>query len=75
LKKYKEGIDSFWVLISRSENPLWYFIYQLSNPKEVNKDYYGNNILEVASWHLSRINIETRTTAAFVEGSRKDVWV
>ena len=50
-------------------------MYQLSNPKLVNKDYYGNNILDVASWHLSRTNVDTRATAAFIEGSRKDVWV
>jgi hypothetical protein len=37
------------------------------------KDYFGNNVVDVAAWQLSRTPIDTRKTAAFVEGSRDDV--
>ncbi len=50
-------------------------IYQLCYPDQSIKDYFGNNIIDVAAWQLSRTSIDTRRTAAFIEGSRNDVIV
>ena len=60
LKYYREGIEDWWYSISFSENPLWYYIYQLAYPGETKTDYYGNNILDTAAWSLSRHPIDTR---------------
>jgi hypothetical protein len=37
------------------------------------QDYYGNSVVDVASWQLSRHPVDTVKTAAFIEGSRSDV--
>lgn len=59
LKYYREGIDDWWYSMSFSENPLWYYVYQLAYPTEKITDQYGNNILETAAWQLSRHPIDT----------------
>lgn len=73
LAKYREGIEGWWHSISRSENPLWYYIYQLAYPNDAKKDHYGNFLTETASWQLSRHPVDTTQTTAFIEGSREDV--
>ena len=62
LAVYKDALDQWWKeSIQYSENPLWYYIYQLSDPTNTKiKDAYGNNILETAAWSLSRHPIDTR---------------
>ena len=72
LKYYREGIEDWWYSISFSENPLWYYIYQLAYPNETKKDYYGNNILDTAAWALSRHPIDTRKYLA-TNANRDDV--
>lgn len=59
LDYYREAIDDWWVSIKYSENPLWYYIYQLAYPDKTITDAYGNNILETAAWSLSRHPIDT----------------
>lgn len=59
LSYYKEGLEAWWDLASYTENPLWYYIYQLAYPEKNIKDAYGNNILETASWSLSRHPVST----------------
>ncbi len=54
LKHYKKGLEGWWDVASYTENPLWYYIYQLAYPDKNIKDSYGNNIMETASWSLSR---------------------
>lgn len=54
LSIYRDGIDNWWKSISYEENPLWYYIYQLAYPDKQIKDAYDNNILDTASWTLSR---------------------
>ncbi len=51
---YKEALDDWWFSIQYSENPLWYYVYQLAYPETAQTDYYGNNIVETAAWSLSR---------------------
>lgn len=72
LAYYREGIDDWWFSIKYSENPLWYYIYQLAYPDKEIKDYYGNNILDTASWALSRHPIDTRRYCASSE-NRDDI--
>ena len=72
LKYYREGIEDWWYSISFSENPLWYYIYQLAYPGETKTDYYGNNILDTAAWSLSRHPIDTRKYLA-TNDNRDDV--
>ncbi len=55
---YREAIDDWWYSMSFSENALWYYIYQLAYPDEVQTDYYGNSIVETASWVLDRHPID-----------------
>lgn len=59
LNYYRAAIDDWWMSIKYSENPLWYYIYQLSRPNETVCDAYGNNILETAAWSLSRHPVDT----------------
>ena len=59
LVKYQDGLNSWWKSMQYSENPLWYYIYQLAYPTEVQTDYYGNSLVETASWALSRHPIDT----------------
>ena len=54
LRLYRQAIDDWWISIRYSENPLWYYIYQLAYPDKTIKDAYGNNIVETAAWSLSR---------------------
>ena len=54
LNKYRSALDQWWKSMQYSENPLWYYIYQLAYPDEVKKDAYGNNLLDTAAWALSR---------------------
>ncbi|MFA5448968.1 MAG: Ig-like domain-containing protein [Clostridia bacterium] len=58
LEYYREGLEDWWKSIKYSENPLWYYIYQLAHPSKTIIDAYGNNILDTASWSLSRHPIE-----------------
>lgn len=51
---FREGLEDWWYSMSFSENPLWYYIYQLAHPDEEMKDAYGNSLIETASWSLSR---------------------
>lgn len=61
LAVYRGALDQWWnESIKYSENPLWYYIYQLSRPGETVTDAYGNNILKTAAWSLSRHPIDTR---------------
>ncbi len=59
LKYYREGINDWWYSISFSENPLWYYVYQLAYPDELILDQYGNDIVKTAAWQLSRHPIDT----------------
>ena len=60
LTYYRDAINDWWYSMSFSENPLWYYVYQLAFPDKEIKDQYGNNILETAAWQLSRHPIDTR---------------
>lgn len=72
LQCYREGIDDWWFSMSFSENPLWYYVYQLAYPEKEIKDQYGNNIVETAAWQLSRHPIDTRIYLASNE-NRDDI--
>lgn len=61
---FREGLEGWWYSMSFSENPLWYYIYQLAYPNETKTDYYGNNLVETAAWALSRHPIDTRRYGA-----------
>ena len=58
LAYYREAIDAWWYSMSHSENALWYYVYQLAYPEEVKTDYYGNSLVETASWVLDRHPID-----------------
>ena len=73
LAYYREGLDSWWYSMSFSENPLWYYIYQLAHPEEEQTDYYGNSLVETAAWALSRHPIDTRRYGAS-NSNRDDIW-
>lgn len=60
LSYYRTAIDGWWKSIKYSENPLWYYIYQLAYPDKTITDAFGNNILETAAWSLSRHPIDTQ---------------
>lgn len=60
VEKYRTGLDSWWISMKYSENPLWYYIYQLAYPEETKQDAYGNDLVETAAWSLSRHPIDTR---------------
>ncbi|MBQ6873676.1 MAG: Ig-like domain-containing protein [Clostridia bacterium] len=59
LTYYRSGLEDWWYSISHSENPLWYYVYQLAHPEEEQKDIYGNSLIETAAWSLSRHPIDT----------------
>ena len=61
---FREGLEGWWYSMSFSENPLWYYIYQLAYPNETKTDYYGNSLVETAAWALSRHPIDTRRYGA-----------
>lgn len=67
---FREGLESWWYSMSFSENPLWYYIYQLAYPNETKTDYYGNSLVETAAWALSRHPIDTRRYGA--SNSKRD---
>ncbi|HBN86473.1 MAG TPA: hypothetical protein DDZ89_21870, partial [Clostridiales bacterium] len=55
LEKYRKGIDTWWISIKYSDNPLWMYIYQLAYPKDE-----GKVDLERAAWSLKRHPVDTR---------------
>ncbi len=69
---YKEAMEDWWYSMSTSENPLWYYVYQLGYPTEEKKDAYGNSVVEVAAWQLSRHPLDLRHYGATNE-NRDDV--
>ncbi|MBR3684781.1 MAG: Ig domain-containing protein [Clostridia bacterium] len=71
---YREGLNDWWHSIQYSENPLWYFIYQLAYPNETKYDAYGNSVVETAAWQLSRHPIDTRQYLAS-NSNRDDIAV
>jgi hypothetical protein len=73
-KIYANGLSNLWQFVSYTENPLWYFIYQLANPRDDSiKDAYGHPILETAAWSLSRYPTDSIQYQAYIKGSRADV--
>ena len=70
---YREAIDAWWYSMSFSENALWYYIYQLAYPGEAKTDYYGNKLVETASWVLDRHPIDLRRYCA-TNPNRDDVY-
>ncbi len=70
LSYYRTALDDWWYSMSFSENALWYYIYQLAYPDKEITDQYGNNIVETASWVLSRHPIDTRKYLA--SNSKRD---
>ncbi len=64
LNYLRKGLDGWWETASHTENPLWYVIYQLAYPNKKIKDAYDNNILETATWSMSRHPVDTRRTLA-----------
>ncbi len=71
---YRLGLNDWWQSIQYSENPLWYYIYQLAYPNERKSDAYGNDLLETAAWQLSRHPIDTRQYSASNK-NRDDIYV
>lgn len=59
IEKYQDGVDSWWNSMKYSENPLWYYIYQLAYPETAQTDAYGNKLVDTAAWALSRHPIDT----------------
>lgn len=75
LTLYRNAFDQWWnESMSYTENPLWYYVYQLAYPDETISDAYGNNILDTAAWTLSRHPIDTRRWLASNK-NRDDVMV
>ncbi len=73
LTYYREAINQWWrYSMSMSENPLWYYIYQLAYPSEEKTDYYGNSLIETAAWSLSRHPMDMRKYSA-TNKNRDDV--
>ena len=70
---YREALNDWWYSMSFSENALWYYIYQLAYPDEVQTDYYGNSLIETASWVLDRHPIDLRRFSA-TNPNRDDVY-
>ena len=73
IEKYRDGLEDWWNSMKYSENPLWYYIYQLAYPDEIKTDYYGNSLVDTASWALSRHPIDTVKWAASND-NRPDVY-
>ena len=73
LKYYREALDDWWFSMSYSENPLWYYVYQLAYPNEEKTDAYGNSLIKTASWSLSRHPMDLRRFLA-TNGNRDDVY-
>ncbi len=60
LTYYQAALEDWWYSMSYSENPLWYYVYQLAYPDEEMYDAYGNSLIDTAAWQLSRHPIDTR---------------
>ena len=73
LTYYREALDDWWLSMGYSENPLWYYVYQLAYPNEEKTDAYGNSLIEIASWSLSRHPTDLRRFLA-TNGNRDDVY-
>ena len=73
LTYYREALDDWWFSMQNSENPLWYYVYQLAYPNEEKTDAYGNSLIETASWSLSRHPLDLRRYLATNE-NRDDVY-
>ncbi len=73
LKYYREALDDWWFSMQNSENPLWYYVYQLAYPNETKTDAYGNSLIETASWSLSRHPMDLRRFLA-TNKNRDDVY-
>ncbi len=73
LKYYREALDDWWFSMQNSENPLWYYVYQLAYPNEEKTDAYGNSLIETASWSLSRHPLDLRRFLA-TNQNRDDVY-
>ena len=69
---YREALDDWWFSMSYSENPLWYYVYQLAYPDQEMTDEYGNSLIEVASWSLSRHPLDLRRFYA-TNANRDDI--
>ncbi len=69
---YKEALDDWWFSMSYSENPLWYYVYQLAYPNQEMTDKYGNSLIEIASWSLSRHPLDLRRFFA-TNANRDDI--
>lgn len=57
--KYQDGLNAWWNSMQYSENPLWYYIYQLAYPEAAQQDAYENDLVDTAAWALSRHPIDT----------------
>lgn len=64
LTYYRAALDQWWISMQYSENPLWYYIYQLAYPNATVKDAYGKNLIDTAAWSLSRHPIDLRKYSA-----------
>ena len=64
LEIYRSSLDQWWISMQYSENPLWYYIYQLAYPDRAQTDAYGNKLLDTAAWSLSRTPIDMRQWSA-----------
>lgn len=73
VEKYEIGLDSWWNSMQYSENPLWYYIYQLAHPSETQIDAYGNEMIETAAWALSRHPIDTVTWKTCTDDNHPEV--
>ena len=73
LTYYREALDDWWFSMQNSENPLWYYVYQLAYPNEEKTDAYGNSLTETAAWSLSRHPLDLRRYLATNE-NRDDVY-
>ena len=70
LGQYRTALDAWWNSIQYSENPLWYFMYQLLCQGQEWRDAYGNKMLDTAAWALGRHPIDLRRWCA--TNSRRD---
>ncbi len=59
LDYYRSALNSWWISMKYSENPLWYYIYQLAYPEKEMYDAYGNSLIKTAAWSLSRTPVDT----------------
>ncbi len=64
LAKYRCALDAWWKSMQYSENPLWYFMYQLIHPDQEQFDAYGNSLVDTAAWALGRHPMDLRRWCA-----------